>query len=120
MIIGTSPFNISINLHYLKTLKIKRYQNFGQLENIDQILNTPQKFIEKDNTVSNSQDDDYNNVSVAIFNDKAYWVKNNNIYTAFVDEDGDIDVAKAEKIDVFSLNQKEVTNLLKIIDKIKQ
>jgi len=121
MIIGTSPFNISINLHYLKTLKIKRYQNFGQLENIDQILNTPQKFIEKDNTVSNSEeDDDYNNVSVAIFNDKAYWVKNNNIYTAFVDEDGDIDVAKAEKIDVFSLNQKEVTNLLKIIDKIKQ
>lgn len=60
------------------------------------------------------------NVSVAIVNDYAYWVKNNNIYKSKVLDDGVIDVDNASKIDVFSLNEKETKNLLKIIDSISE
>jgi hypothetical protein len=55
---------------------------------------------------------------VAVVNKKAYWVKNNTIYTALINEEGDVDISNAKKIDVFSLDQNEVNNLLKIIDKI--
>ena len=58
------------------------------------------------------------NVSVAIVNDYAYWVKNNTIYRSKVTNDGFIDVDNASEIDVFSLNDKETKNLLKIIDSI--
>lgn len=58
------------------------------------------------------------NVSVAIVNDYAYWVKNNTIYRSKVTNDGFIDVDNASEIDVFSLNEKETKNLLKIIDSI--
>jgi len=58
------------------------------------------------------------NVSVAIVNDYAYWVKNNSIYRSKVSEEGFIDVDNASEIDVFSLNEKETKNLLKIIDSI--
>lgn len=119
MIIGTTPFNISINFYYLKTLKAKKSQDFNQLKNIDQILKTPQKFVEKEKPMlNNSEDDDYDNISVAVVNKKAYWVKNNTIYTALINEEGDVDISNAKKIDVFSLDQNEVNNLLKIIDKI--
>jgi hypothetical protein len=119
MIIGTTPFNISINFYYLKTLKVKKSQDFNQLKNIDQILKTPQKFIEKEKHMpNNDEDNDYDNINVAVVNKKAYWVKNNTIYTALINEEGDVDISNAKKIDVFSLDQNEVNNLLKIIDKI--
>ncbi len=60
------------------------------------------------------------NVSVAIVNDYAYWVKNNSIYKSRVSDDGFIDVDNALEIDVFSLNERETKNLLKIIDSISE
>lgn len=60
------------------------------------------------------------NVSVAIVNDYAYWVKNNSIYKSKVSDDGFIDVDNALEIDVFSLNEKETKNLLKILDRISE
>lgn len=60
------------------------------------------------------------NVSVAIVNDYAYWVKNNSIYKSKVSDDGFIDVDNALEIDVFSLNERETKNLLKIIDSISE
>jgi hypothetical protein len=67
---------------------------------------------------NNDEDNDYDNINVAVVNKKAYWVKNNTIYTALINEEGDVDISNAKKIDVFSLDQNEVNNLLKIIDKI--
>ena len=122
IIIGISAINLSMNFYYLKDLLINKSRQFNQLQTVDQILKTPQKFIEKENQMRQNNDDtdDYENISIAVFNKKAYWVKNNNVYSALISEDGDVDITTAKKIDVFSLDQNELANLLKIIDKINQ
>ena len=61
---------------------------------------------------------DKNSVRVVIVDDNAYWVNNNSIYRAKVDEIGRIDVENANQIDVFSLSERETKSLLKIIDSI--
>lgn len=57
-------------------------------------------------------------IKVAIYRNKAYWVLNNVIYTAEIDEDGNILNDNAEVVDVFKLSEKEVENLLTILDSI--
>jgi len=59
-------------------------------------------------------------VKVAIYDKTAYWVLNNVIYRASLNEDGKIDQDLAEEIDVFKLSEKEVNNLLTIIDSISE
>lgn len=63
---------------------------------------------------------DKNTVSVAIVEDSAYWVHNNNIYRAPVEDTGRIDTDNATKIDVFSLSDKDTKKLLSILDSIKE
>lgn len=55
-------------------------------------------------------------IKVAIYRNKAYWVLNNVIYKAEIDEDGNIMNDKAEEVDVFKLSEREVNNLLVILD----
>lgn len=55
---------------------------------------------------------------VAIYKNKAYWVLNNVIYKAEIDEYGNILDDMAEEVDVFKLSEKEVNNLLNILDSI--
>jgi len=57
-------------------------------------------------------------VRVAIYKNTAYWVLNNVIYRAEIDEYGNINHENAEEIDVFKLSEKEVNNLLTILDSI--
>ena len=57
-------------------------------------------------------------VKVAIYKNTAYWVLNNVIYRAEIDEYGNIKHENAEEIDVFKLSEKEVNNLLTILDSI--
>lgn len=59
-------------------------------------------------------------IKVAICENIAYWVVNNEIYKAEVDNDGNVDSDKASVIDVFDLSEKEVEKLLTIIDSIKE
>lgn len=59
-------------------------------------------------------------VSVAVVNNKAYWVVDNTFYTAAIDKIGEIDTDNAKVIDVFSLSEPEMKNLLKILDSIKE
>jgi hypothetical protein len=61
-----------------------------------------------------------NSVSVAIINNKAYWVRDNTFYTAKINEVGMIDTDNAEAIDVFSLTEREMKNLLNILDSITE
>lgn len=60
-----------------------------------------------------------NKTNVAFFNDKAYWIKNNQVYSSKLKEDGDLDIENAIPIDVFSLSDKEMNNFIKIIDKLR-
>ena len=57
---------------------------------------------------------------IAIVNDHAYWIKDNNVYKSNLDEEGKIDIDSASVIDVFSLSEKEATHLLKIIDNLSE
>jgi hypothetical protein len=61
---------------------------------------------------------DENTVRVAIQDNSAYWVVNNILYTANVSKDGRILNENAERVNVFDLSEKEVNNLLSIIDTI--
>lgn len=59
-------------------------------------------------------------VNVAIVNKKAYWVSNNTFYVAKIDEEGHIDTENAKEVDVFSLSNREASNLLKILDSLTE
>jgi hypothetical protein len=59
-------------------------------------------------------------IRVVIVDSLAYWVHNNSIYKAIVDEEGIINSEGAEVVDVFSLSNKEAKKLLDIIDSIKE
>lgn len=55
-------------------------------------------------------------IKVAIYKNTAYWVINNVIYKAKVDKEGRVLQDQAEEIDVFTLSDREVDNLLTILD----
>lgn len=57
-------------------------------------------------------------IKVAIYKDTAYWVVNNIVYKAKIDEYGNVMDHEAEQIDVFKLSEKEINNLLVILDSI--
>jgi len=61
---------------------------------------------------------DEGTVRVAIQDNSAYWVIDNILYKANIGEDGRILNENAERVDVFDLSEKEVNNLLSIIDSI--
>jgi hypothetical protein len=61
---------------------------------------------------------DEGTVRVAIQDNNAYWVIDNILYKANIDQDGRILNENAERVDVFDLSEKEVSNLLSIIDNI--
>lgn len=61
---------------------------------------------------------DEGTVRVAIQDNSAYWVIDNILYKANISEDGRILNEEAERVDVFDLSEKEVSNLLSIIDSI--
>jgi hypothetical protein len=57
-------------------------------------------------------------VKVAIQDNNAYWVVDNVLYKAIIDEYGNINNENAEEVDVFNLSEKEVDNLALIVDNI--
>ena len=59
-----------------------------------------------------------NRVKVIITEDKAFWVMNNNFYTANV-IDGSIDKGSAEIVDTFNLDKEELDKMLFILDQLK-
>jgi len=61
---------------------------------------------------------DEGTVKVAIQDDSAYWVIDNILYKCDIGKDGKIHNENAEKVDVFDLSEKEVDNLISIIDSI--
>jgi hypothetical protein len=109
-----------MNIYFIRQLLKKEYQKFSQLQTVDQILQTPQSnFIKENRQTQMSIYGNKNKTNVAFFNDKAYWIKNNQVYSSKLKEDGDLDIENAIPIDVFSLSDKEMNNFIKIIDKLR-
>jgi len=57
-------------------------------------------------------------ITSLIQENSAYWVVDNILYTANVSKDGRILNENATRVNVFDLSEKEVKNLLSIIDNI--
>lgn len=115
VVAGQSPTNLTINLYFIKKILSERLEEIAMNKDltVEEIMSVPQ-------TVSNHVEESFDDseVEVAIINNKAYWIKNNTVYTSKVDEFGDIDIKNATKVDVFSLSNKEMKFLMKIVDSL--
>jgi hypothetical protein len=63
------------------------------------------------------ENDDF--VSVAVIQDKAYWVINNIFYQADV-IDGEIDKSSSKPINAFDMSYRDVTKMLFILDNLRE
>lgn len=59
-------------------------------------------------------------VNIAIMNNKAYWIRNNTVFSSKLDEEGNVDISNAERVDVFSLSEKEMKTIISIIDSLNK
>lgn len=68
------------------------------------------------------EDDDYldniGTVRVAVYKDKAYWVYENIFYQSEITWEPDF--TTAQPIDTMSLSQKEVVDLMQVLDELKE
>ena len=98
----------SINLFILITSLIQKNREENFLINFSKIARQSQL----------SKILDEGTVKVAIQDDSAYWVIDNILYKCDITKDGKIHNENAEKVDVFNLSEKEVNNIICIIDSI--
>jgi len=103
-IIATGVPSWNMILFYTKPRQNENYQNFEKngIGNRSQMA----RLVHKDR------------VNIAIVDDKAYWVHDNKFYTSYINEYGLIDKDAAEIIDVFSMSEEEIEELLDILDNI--
>lgn len=73
---------------------------------------------ENDNDYDDDLYDEKETVRVAVYDEKAYWVYDNVFYQAEVTREPDF--STAEPIDTMSLNQKELNELMTILDELQQ
>ena len=64
-------------------------------------------------------EDDSDFVSVAIVDDKAYWIFENTFYEAEI-IDGEIDRESSKPVNVFELSNQDVNRMLYIIDNLNE
>lgn len=57
-----------------------------------------------------------NRSNIAIFKNKAYWLKDNVLFVSELSSDGRINPNTTRELDVFSLPDEEMDSLIKIID----
>lgn len=61
---------------------------------------------------------DQQKISVVIFNNMAYWIKDTVLFSSPLDNSGYIKSEDAKPVDVFSMSEKDTEELLKIIDSL--
>lgn len=75
---------------------------------------------EHDASFRDDYDDDEVSMKVAIYDNNAYWLSDEGLLTAPVDEDGEVMRSLGRKIDVHALTTKEVTLMMNILDALKE
>ena len=66
------------------------------------------------------EDDGDRQVSVAIIENKAYWVVDNMFYQADLTMDGEIDKSSSRPINAFEMSSKDLTKMLFILDNLSE
>lgn len=121
IIIETSHINLSMNYYFLKYHRTLRSNNLNQkltnLGTVEEMLKVPQMTLNKKETqmkklLKNTR------VSVAVFKDKAYWIKDNVLYKSSIDEQGEIDIDNAVPVDVINASSTELKKITEIVDQI--
>jgi len=62
---------------------------------------------------------DKTNIKVLIMEDKAFWIKNNAIYTAAVDGD-EVIKSSAEQVDIMGMDKVELDKMIFIVDQLTE
>jgi len=112
IITGVSALNLSMNTYYTKLL-LKRELRIFSLFSTSKTTET-----DLENQIPMPKNIDDLEMNLAILGNKAYWIQNNSIYSADVDDQGNFISSKAEQVDVFSLTKKELKTILKIVDSL--
>ena len=66
------------------------------------------------------QQDEYQSVKVATYEDKAYWIINDQLFRAELDSEGDIDHSTTEAVDSMTIDFDEMPLLFNIVEALKQ
>jgi hypothetical protein len=119
IITGTSAANLSMNFYFIRQLLKNKLLKFSQLQTVDEMLKIPQSPVISEFENQTAKFLSKIKTSFAIVNDKAYWVNDNKVYESSIRPNGSIDIKNAKVIDVFSMSDKEMKSLLKIIDSLK-
>lgn len=64
--------------------------------------------------------DQKNDIKVVLIDGSAYWIKDNNFYTAYIDMHGTIDTDTTRLVDIMSLSSVELDKMLFIMDKLRE
>jgi hypothetical protein len=59
-------------------------------------------------------------VKVIVFNDSAYWIHDNQFYTASLKENGEIDTDAAVPVTADDLSEEEINVLMNIVDDLRR
>lgn len=76
------------------------------------------KPIEEESDFMDMDEEDYQTIHVAVYDDKAYWVSDNVFYQAETTKQPDF--TTAEPIDTMNLPPKKLNELLIILDELKE
>jgi Na+-translocating ferredoxin:NAD+ oxidoreductase RnfG subunit len=117
VIIATSAINLSTTFYFIKRSTKKESKNLSHQITVDQILKHPKS---KNNLKETQMQklEKQSKVKVAVIKDTAYWVNENVLYSVKLDEDGRIDIDRAKPVDVFSLSDKDLNHITKVVDSI--
>lgn len=86
---------------------------FFKVDELDKAFNSIIKDVEEEV----EEDDEY--VSVAVVEDKAYWVVNNTFYVAEI-VDGEIDKSSSRPVNAFEMSGTDVKKMLFILDNLAE
>lgn len=116
-IIATNVINLSMILFSIK----RNLKNMSG--NIQKNISTYDKSVNEDGRREEYMSQlekvrEENTIRVAIVGDKAYWVQSNTFYESDV-IDGLIDIDATRAVDAHKLSKKEITQLLEILDQIR-
>lgn len=80
---------------------------------------TGKKMTKKDKLTQSSKHIQQSNIKVLVMEDRAFWIKNNAVYTAQVDGD-EIIKSSASQVDMIGLNKVELDKMIFIIDQLTE
>lgn len=107
-------FSFGSSIGFLWSIFFHAY-NYMLEDKLDRVFNNIIKEVEEE-----MKEDGDHAVSVAIIEDKAYWVVDNIFYQADLTMDGEIDRSSSKPVNTFEMSNKDITKMLFILDNLAE